>query len=80
MVKFCVIDGSANNQKIIRELDDVIKEFKVRREDINLLISDAAFYMCRAGIVLKEIFPNLQHFTCLAHLTLSGPIFGSLRF
>ena len=40
-----MIDGSANSQKIIHELDDVIKKFKVRREDVNLLISDAASYM-----------------------------------
>ena len=40
-----LIDGSANSQKIIHELDDVIKKFKVRREDVNLLISDAASYM-----------------------------------
>ena len=46
LVQCCVIDGSANSQKIIHELDDVIKEFKVRKEDVNLLISDAALYMC----------------------------------
>ena len=68
LVKCCVIDGSANSQKIIHELDDVIKEFKVRREDVNFLISDSTFYMCRAGKVSKEIYPNPQHVPCLAHL------------
>ena len=70
LVKCCVIDGSANSQKIIHEMDDVIKEFKVRKEDVNLLISDAASYMCRAGKGLKEIliYSNLLHVTCLAHL------------
>ena len=68
LVGCSVIDGSANSQKIIHELDDVIKKFKVRREDVNLLISDAASYMCRTGNVLKEIYPNLLHVTCLAHL------------
>ena len=63
-----MIDDSTNSQKIIHELDDVVKEFKVRREDVNLLISDAASYMFRAGKVLKEIYPNLLHVTCLAHL------------
>ena len=52
-----MIDGSANSQKIIHELDDVIK-FKVRREDINMLISDTASYMCRAGKVLNEVYPT----------------------
>ena len=33
-----------------------------------MLISDAASYMCRARNVLKEIYSNLQHVTCLAHL------------
>ena len=68
LVKCCVIDGSANSQKIIHELDDVIKEFKVRKEDVNLLISDAASHMSGAGKVLKEIYSNLLHVTCLAHL------------
>ena len=68
LVQCCVIDGSVDSQKIIHELDDVIKEFKVRKEDVNLLISDAALYMCRAGKVLKEIYSNLLHATCLAHL------------
>ena len=68
LVKRCVINGSANSQKIIHELDDVTKEFKVMKEDVNLLISDAASYMCRAGNVLKKIYSNLQHVTCLAHL------------
>ena len=68
LIKCCVIDGSANSQKIVHELDDVIKEFKVRKEDVNLLISDATSYMCRAGKVLKEIYSNLLHVTCLAHL------------
>ena len=67
LVRCSVIDGSANSQKIIHELDDVIKKFKVRREDVNLLKSDAASYTCRAGNVLKEIYPNLLHVTCLAH-------------
>ena len=63
-----MVDVSANSQKIIHELDDVIKELKIRREDANLLISDAAFYMCLAGTVLEKIYPNLLHVTCLAHL------------
>ena len=52
----------------IHELDDVIKEFKVRREDANLLMSNAASYMCRAGKVLKEIYSNLLRVTCFAYL------------
>ena len=63
-----MIDGSANSQKIIYELDDVIKESKTKKEEVNLLMSDAASYMCRAGNVLKEIYSNLLHITCLAHL------------
>ena len=68
LVKCSVLDGSPNSQKIIHEQDDVIKEFKVRRDHVNLLLSDAAPYMCCAGEILKEIYPNLLHVTCLAHL------------
>ena len=59
--KYSVIDDSPNTQKIVYELDDVIMKFKVRRDHVNLLICDAAAYTCRAGKVLKEIFPNLLH-------------------
>ena len=33
LVRCSVINGSAKSQKIIHELDNVIKKFKVRRED-----------------------------------------------
>ena len=48
-----MIDGSANSQKIIHELDDVMKQFKEMKKDVNLLIFDTASYMSRAGKVLK---------------------------
>ena len=33
-----------------------------------MLISDAASYMCRAGKIFKEAYPNLLHVTCFAYL------------
>ena len=45
LVKCSMIDGLPNNRKVIHELDDVIKKFRVRRDHVNLLISDAAAYM-----------------------------------
>lgn len=39
----------------------------VKYEDVLLFTSDAAPYMKKAGKVLKVLFPNLLHVTCLAH-------------
>ena len=50
-----MIDGLPNSPKIIYELDDVLEEFRVTREHVNLLIPDASAYVCRAGKLLQEI-------------------------
>lgn len=37
------------------------------RNRVLLLVSDAAAYMTKAAIALKDLFPKLIHITCLAH-------------
>jgi hypothetical protein len=37
-------------------------------ENFNLLLTDAASYMNKAAIILKNIFKSLFHVTCLSHL------------
>jgi hypothetical protein len=40
---------------------------RVHEEKLLILYSDAAAYMLEAATVLKVFYPNLIHFTCLAH-------------
>lgn len=39
----------------------------VKSENIKLMLSDAAAYMIKAGKALQVFYPNLNHFTCMAH-------------
>ena len=73
LVKCSVIDGSPNSKKIIHAMDDVMKDFRVRRVHVSLLICDAAVYICPAGTVLKEKYLELLHVICVVHLTIWLP-------
>ena len=57
-----------NQQVVSRLIDDVIKSIACKREDFLLLLTDAASYMVATGKTLKELFPNLHHGICIAHL------------
>jgi hypothetical protein len=39
----------------------------IREEKVLILFSDAVAYMLKAATSLKMFYPNLIHFTCLAH-------------
>lgn len=39
----------------------------VKSESLKLMLSDAAAYMIKAGQALQVFYPNLLHFTCMAH-------------
>ena len=62
------IHESPTAQMMVAQVDDVLKENGVHRNDFLLLISDAARYMVKAGETLKMIYPNCFHITCFAHL------------
>ncbi len=68
LVRCTILEASPNHQTILHELDDVVKELGIERGKVNLLISDSAAYMCKAGKLLKEMYPKLLHVTCIAHL------------
>lgn len=38
------------------------------KENVLLLISDAAAYMLKVGKILRECYKNIFHITCIAHL------------
>ena len=59
---------SISSQTIVHIIDDCLKEFAIRREDILLLLSDAARYMTSCTETLKVMYPSVCHVTCLLHL------------
>lgn len=42
-------------------------QFENKVQDVLILCTDSVAYMLLAGKILKNTFPNLKHFTCLAH-------------
>ena len=59
---------SVNSQFIVQTIDDTIKNFGIIRQIFVLLLTDAARYMTCGTSVLKTLYPNLTHCTCLLHL------------
>ena len=57
-----------NQQVVSRLIDHAIKSIACKRENFFLLLTSAARYMVATGKTLKELFPNLHHVTCIAHL------------
>ena len=49
-------------------LDDVLRQLKIGRNDMLLLLSYAAAYMKSAGEMLKIIYLRMFHLPCLCHL------------
>ena len=52
----------------LRLIDDAIKFLDISREQVTLLISDAARYMVKAGQMLKALYSQMLHVLCIAHL------------
>ena len=63
-----VLSGPPTAQSIYQEIYDSLRFMNVARNDICLLLSDAARYMVAAGSTLKNMYPQLFHVTCVAHL------------
>ena len=58
--------SNVNSSIILHTVDDVLGQLGTERENFALLLTDAAQYMSLAGKTL--LYPNLMHFTCIAHL------------
>lgn len=57
------------NSAVVRiAFDDAVKQLNIERENVVLLVSDAAPYMAVAGVQLKLFYPNMFHVHCIAHL------------
>lgn len=68
LVEVKIISNAVNNKEIVFAVDDIIKEYDLKRSDFRLLLSDAAPYMILAADHLKNIYPNMMSITCFAHL------------
>lgn len=44
-----------------------IDQFESNVQNVLILCTDSVAYMLLAGRILKNTFPNMKHFTCLAH-------------
>ena len=64
------LDGGSNvnSSIILHTRDDILRQLETIRENFSLFLTDAARYMSLAGKTLKELYPSLMHFTCVAHL------------
>ena len=62
------LESNVNSNVISQIVDDSVKEMNIERGNLCLLLSDAAAYMKLSGNILKSLYPNLIHITCLAHL------------
>ena len=63
-----VLPKSPTAQSVCQELDDCLRFLDVIRNSFCLLLSDAARYMQATGKTLKNMYPQLFHVTCVAHL------------
>ena len=49
-------------------MDEILRQLEIKRENFSLFLTDAARYMSSAGKTLKELYPSLMHVTCVTHL------------
>ena len=68
LARSSIFQKSLSASDVAIEIDEVLKDFSISRENFVLLLSDAARYMVSAGKNLKLLNPNLFHITCISHL------------
>ncbi|MGL6120339.1 MAG: hypothetical protein ACRC0V_07510 [Fusobacteriaceae bacterium] len=66
---YCDINKSSiNGEYTFALIKKVLMEFDISKENFLILISDSAPYMIYASGKLKEMFLNMFHISCIAHL------------
>ena len=62
-------NGSNVNSSIIQHnVDDILGQLEIKRENCLLFLTVAARYMSLAGKTFKELYPSLIHVNRAAHL------------
>ncbi len=67
LVKLDKVNADSVTSAIIKKFAEFFNNDMLKFEKIKLLLSDAAPYAIKAGKILKELFPDLKHITCLCH-------------
>ena len=64
------LDSGSNvhSSIILHTVDDILRQFEIKREKFSLFLTDTARYMSLAEKTLKGLYPSLMHVTCVAHL------------
>ena len=68
LVETHVTTESVNNILITQVINDTMHSMNIHKNNLILIISDAARYMTKATDTLKILFPNVLHITCVLHL------------
>jgi hypothetical protein len=64
----CEVLERMNNSSIAVVFDNAMNlPGKVERENVLLLVSDAAPYMMKAAKAVQLLYPKMIHVTCIAH-------------
>ena len=65
----CSVIPTADQYIVSSKIEDCLQRIlSCPRENVWLLLSDAASYMRASGGALKVLYPRLFHVTCLAHM------------
>ena len=62
-----ILDDSPNQKTVVYVVDEAIHTLQTDRDNLVLLLTDAARYMTAAGCMVKQTYPRLFHITCVAH-------------
>ena len=63
-----ICSGSIDRRAVVQNVDDCVRTLQTERNNVVVLMSDAARYMTAAGEILQQLYPRLFHVTCVAHL------------
>nr|CAD2159720.1 unnamed protein product [Meloidogyne enterolobii] len=56
-----------NYSTIARFVNESLRQIGISEENVLLLVTDAAAYMCKAARALNVFYPNCIHVTCVCH-------------
>jgi hypothetical protein len=68
LVESETLNESLTANVVAAKIVNILRILNMKNENFVLLLSDAAPYMTAAGIILKNVYFNLFHVTCMAHL------------
>ena len=52
---------------ILHTVDELLQKLEIKHENIAFLFTGVAWYMSWADKIVRELYSNLKHVTCIAH-------------